>query len=304
MVEGDTLSKYFTGDNAFSQAYIWIMNGRVVAQTSKVSEEDIQLVLAGKSIGKGQTAKDRVLEKLPDDFSQPLLSQISDGNSHIKYFSGFTSFIKGLKPYPYMKKPNPENQTSGIRLINLPLSYLYLEAYQLFPIYQVSLEMADVESFNPPNTKNDSANLYCYELILNNTELKDLRQIMQEDLKRVFGYQVFQDVRNVNVAVLTRTKKEKLSTVGGEPYIDYTNFYATLKNKSFADLVSTLKYFLVENEIKYFLDETGIRKNIDISLDVNMSDPIAVAKELERYGLDLTIEKRPMKMYVISEREL
>lgn len=295
VVEGDSLFKLFTDDNAFNRAYVWIMNGKIVAQTNEVSEKDIYRILDGKKVGNGEIVKNGVLKELPYDFSQPLLSKhISVSNSHVKYYSGITSFIKGLKPYPYMKKPNPENQTSGIRLVNLPLSYLYLEAYQLFPIYQVSLGMADVESFNPPNAKKDSSNLYCYELILNNTELKDLRKIMQEELKRVFGYRVVQEVRNVKVVVLKRTKKEKLATKGEEPFINHTNFYVTLKNRPFKDLTKTLKYFLIEKEIRFFIDETGITKNIDIELDVNMSDPNAVAEELRKYGLNMTVEDRPM----------
>ena len=304
VVEGKPLFEFFTNDNAFSRAYIWIMNGKVIAQTSHITEEDIRLVLAGKSIDKGRVAKDRVLEKLPNNFSQPLLSrQFHEGTNHIKYYSGFTNFIQGLKPYPYIKKPKPDDKTSGIRLVNLPLSYLYLEAHQLFPIYKVSLEMTDLENFDPTDSKKDSSNLYCYELVVNDPNLKDLHKIMQEDLKRVFGYKVFQNIREVNVAVLKRTKREDLSTVGEDPKSESTNFFVTIKNRPFAELVKTLEYYLVDSEIRFFIDETGIKKNIDITLDVNMSDPSAVATELKQYGLDLTVEKRPMKMYVIKDGE-
>ncbi|MCG8321569.1 MAG: TlpA family protein disulfide reductase [Cytophagales bacterium] len=304
VVEGDSLFKFFTDDSAFDRAYVWIMNGKIVARTDKVSEKDIHHILDGNKVGNAEIVKNRVLKELPYDFSQPLLlTHNSDAGHHIKYYSGFTSFIKGLKPYPYIKRPKPDDKAGGLRMVNLPLSYLYLEAYQLFPIHEVSLEMEDIESFNPPNSKKDSSNLYSYELILGDTELKDLREIMQEDLKRVFGYKVIQEVRNVKVVVLKRTKKEKLATKGEEPFINHTNFYVTLKNRPFKDFTKTLKYFLIEKEIRFFIDETGITKNIDIELDVNMSDPNAVAEELRKYGLNMTVEDRPMKMYVIKDRE-
>jgi len=295
------LYKYFVDkSNQWSGQYVWIFHGEIVGITTGkefLTEDNIRLALSGKKIGASRSIKRN--ERLPDDF---LHSYISPGlNSRIDLFmsSVMSRYIKGLASQPY------ESTTgNGIRLINLPLSFMYSYAYKLPSIYEILIEVDDKDFFHPSSTKRDSSNLFCYELITSISQSDSLRVKMQSDLKNIFGYTVKQETRMVDCAILKGRGNDKLFRKTAVSSFDRNNYYLVLRSQSFDKLTSSLDYYLKSNDVRFVFDETGITSIINLELNVDMSDFYAVKKALFKYGIDLVIEKRLMEIYVVTDDNL
>src|SRR5690606_18660299 len=121
------------------------------------------------------------------------------------------------------------------------------------------------------------------------------------DLEKAFGYVVTREKRDVPCAVLKKRKDGLLSTRGGVPFGESSNFYITLRNQPFSKLISSLDYYLPKHDFRFVIDETGITGNIDINIEAYLRDTEAVAKEVKKYGLDLVVEKRSVDMWVIRD---
>lgn len=296
------LTEYFMADGDLWLGKVWINKGTIIAYTEKeaVTEKNIQDVLLGKPLDKGLQ---KVIHKvLPVDFSKSLL----EGNTlysarTANYYSAVTTHIEGLEPMAHIKLSNAESKYAGMRLVNVSLSHLYWQAYELHPFHQIKLEMADFKHFDPPKNKKSSSNLYCYELIKESAGIEELREIMRKDLNKAFGYNVSIKKREVSCVILKKFNEKSLSD-GGDVYAEITNFYVNLRNAPFSTFTSKLTYFMVNKEIPFVIDETGIKGNVDIVFDADLSNPQAVAKELKKYGLVLKAEKRKMEMLVIDDK--
>lgn len=306
VVEDTTLSRHFSGKTGSLEVqYAWIWKGKIVAFTrggKALTEENLERVLSGKGLKESDLQNRQKGEVIDRDFSAPILvGNGKDTGREILYHSAVTPFTEGLRPGVYV--PRKTDNCYGIRLINVPIASLYAHAFQTASA-DVMEEMADPLHFNPPLPQRDSSNLYCYESIMPKNDQRsreEFLQGMQEDLKRAFGFIVTRELRNVKGAVLRRTKKGKLASSGGEPALEVNNFYITMRNQPVSKLVSSLAYYLVSREMRVIVDKTGITGNIDLNMDVNLSDPQAVIDALRKHGLDLTFEEVEKEMVVIKD---
>lgn len=182
---------------------------------------------------------------------------------------------------------------------------LYDKVYP-FPI----LNVKDSSNFRYSN----SNGLFNYALTvpphLQNTN--SLMRILQEDLRRSFGYEVRIERRMMPVWKLISKPGawDKLKTGGGSSYYSgddegYSSFFGfTWRNAKMEQLCPFIGFHLAG--IRYFaklpiFDETNLSGNIDISIDADMTDYRQVQKELRKYNLDLVKGEREFTVLVIYD---
>lgn len=152
-------------------------------------------------------------------------------------------------------------------------------------------------------------NVYCYSLSVPASKAteKHMMQVMQNDLKNYFGYEVMIENRKMPYwrLIATDYAKNRLVTKGGPALISNNGKpmrETILKNSSMSLLIK-----LVENYSKVtiggipLLDETGITANIDLDLDWVWGDYEICRKALQKNGLDLVSGEKEMKCIVIRD---
>lgn len=219
-------------------------------------------------------------------------------------------------------------------LTGVGLERLYSFAYYGAPV-DISLSPSDpaygsISSKAALEVKNDSlfktdfsgsvpTGLYNYGLILPKDayERSRIMKIMQDDLKKAFGYNVSIETRKVQAIALTAQKgaATKLSAKGGSMTFEaleegggssegskLTTFHGGFRttNMPVAVFINNLKMYLGDLGM-LFLNETGIKGNIDITLAADMTSLRDIKKALQQQGLDIVLVERPMKVLVISD---
>ncbi len=139
---------------------------------------------------------------------------------------------------------------------------------------------------------------------------KQLMEYMQHDLKRAFGFNVFFEEREMPVWALTAETEteQKIKTKGGILYNSTKDGYGiatgfTLRNVKMEDCLKYLFYYLNDQERHPFIDFTGIKTNIDITIDADLTDIHDIKKALQMYGLDIVLRTKKMKVMIISEQK-
>ena len=208
------------------------------------------------------------------------------------------------------------------------ISFLYQRAYEnYFPTVDVFrpgrliLEVSDQSKYiKPENLSNMDAakwvdnNLYTYVSRIPHSDIRDLKQLMREDLERYFRLKVSVEKRLVPHLVLRRNERQfQLKTKGGktensfmmtETRSETLPEWRKLVNQPFASLSD---YFKTISEYKFktpFLDLTGIRDYIDFKIKGNVLDNISIAdmqSVLEPAGLALTEEMVEIDILILKE---
>lgn len=145
--------------------------------------------------------------------------------------------------------------------------------------------------------------LYTYQTTLHHerASVNILKQVMQNDLKKWFGYNVRIEVRNMPVwkmVVLDSAIVKGIKTTNNSENAitgDASKFI--FKNATTDDMLSKINYY---HPAKRFYNETFLNFNIDLQLDANITDLAQVRNCLKRYGLDLVKGVRKMKVLVIE----
>lgn len=219
-------------------------------------------------------------------------------------------------------------------LASVPLAWIYHIAYAGYlPSFVVNVEdslygkisaQLDIRAKNvsPFEYNYDDAvlsGLYNYSLTLpdDQYEEKKIMAYMQADLKRVFGYEATFETQEIPVVQLVakngaagklQTKGEPrqfqaLEEKGGSSSGSLLTTFHTgfeAKNMEMKNLLNCLKFYFGDDETLFF-DVTGIKSNVDIKIDADMTSFEAVRKALQLNGLDFEIVKKPVKVLVISD---
>ena len=154
------------------------------------------------------------------------------------------------------------------------------------------------------NFDQDSAkNIFSYSLILpdSNYTAKKLQQMMQNDLKNYFSFDVTVEKREMPCwkIVAGKNAEELIKTKGGPP--SWTGNFSgfTLQNQPINSLLVEIWGFHQYEPI--FIDETGISYNIDLKIDAVLTDLNDIKKALQKNGLDLVRGEKEMKVIVIRD---
>ncbi len=238
------------------------------------------------------------------DHKQPLFFKGNGGepDSYI-HRSLLTGYVSGL-PGSYQGALQDDNLTNKIHQTNMPLQSLYLFAYPqmgLYPNNRKLVQINEPHKFYPRNNhgydKRDY--LYCYELLTPPVTFRQAKQMMREDLKRYFGYEIWEGKKELTCLVLKNKKKRRTTEKGvaGNNLNDKNAVARYIRNQP---LVVLVKYLDGRSTIPV-IDETKYVGNITMELPVDLTDIPALQEALSKYGFTLTEEKRKVDCFMIAE---
>jgi thiol-disulfide isomerase/thioredoxin len=304
IVNDTVLVSCFQDKKRWTGAFIWIKNGVVIGFTddNAFNEKTVRLVLLGKPLP-AELQSAPLIDVSSYDYSNLLLSAANpQGRNNIITHSVLTRYIKAYEPDTQM--PDMAGKSSNIVILNNSISYLYWIAYGV-PYSKMQFDVLNSKKIAPTEKQKDSSNLYCYELSIGHDSVHRIYEKMQQDLNRIFGFSVTRKMESRPCFVLKLAagfKRDKLESKGGVPRDEYTSLYSTYINEPFSIFVSQLGHLASANNKIEIIDETGIDFPVDITLTANMRDKKDVERELQRYGIIITEENRPVEILVISDK--
>jgi hypothetical protein len=144
---------------------------------------------------------------------------------------------------------------------------------------------------------------YTYDLYLPKWKESQQYSIMKEDLERYFPLKAAVEKRRIKTLALIRTRDiNQLMTRGGVPADQFfttdegsENFPPArfIRNLPFENLIQKLQWIFEQEQGMAFVDQTGIKGNIDICVDAGIMDRFELKDfrtAIQPYGLDL-VEK-------------
>lgn len=164
------------------------------------------------------------------------------------------------------------------------------------------LLVRDSSLFEPWTDGYEARNMFCYSVTIPPAHDSRLRmmEVMQNDLKSYFGFQVSIEERMFpcyRLVVANPDAAKKLATTGGPSVVKdvIRGVRVTMHNQE----VQRLIRFVAGQARGFVLNETGISGNIDFTLDYIDFDEMM--RGLHAYGLDLIKGEKMMKCLVIRD---
>lgn len=287
----------------FLPHYVWIDKyGKVIAMTTQteVTEENIQMIIAGKDIAL-HTTKDI----MDFDYKKPLFVNNNGGNGDallyrsilLPYYEGVGSTVghnitadgKVNRYFAFNQLPAELIAIAFPGEMELPLNRRYYEGDSAIK-WKALLE------------DKDSYNGYCYETIVPPVEFNQLLHYIREDMVRYFGIVPHIETRKIKCLLLQQGSKEIAGTQYQSPQVKYTDQDSKkyMRHIPVSFVVNILNNFLPSP----LVDESGVTKLIDIDLPDNLYDEKAVIGALKNAGFTVTPSEREMEITVITGNTL
>ncbi|GGB23746.1 redoxin domain-containing protein [Puia dinghuensis] len=305
--------------------------GVVRAITNGVNSKKIHQLLAGENpVFNGTSYKDgkQGKDKFRYNGAVPFLISGNGGvDTNFLFRSLLTHWVPGNPSRAYDEitpediiDQGPYKQQSRYEGLGLSLRFLYEAAYtgktygmdmndSLYGKvwYTPLLEVKDSSFFVADYAT--GKNVYCYSLVVPSSRAtKDrMMQIMQNELKSCFGYEVLFERRMMPYwrVIAFEGTGEKLRSKGGPCQRTETKPWQEIvfKNTSIWDFIKEVNDYSGIGSILHepLLDETNIADNIDITVDWFKNDFNSVKEALNKNGLDLIPGKKEMKVLVIKD---
>jgi thiol-disulfide isomerase/thioredoxin len=283
--------------------------GIVRAITSSFHKEDMQGFLSGNPPHLNNPFKYdwENDSRIPFDEKMPFLVNCNGGKDSVFLFRSLLSMFNGVEQHQFFPHSIAEDsakgkfQVLGATLYNL-YNYAYYgttwphdSAYHTYPV----LEIKDSSLF-----KYNSYNEFCYSLLLPPLQATKVRmqKIMQQDLQNYFGYDTQIGERKFPYwrLVTSEAAKMKLKTKGGIGFYDMSHAGFCVRNYPIENLLDYVKQSLGLNGAT-LINETGIKGNIDITLDCIDTDFNDMKRALREKGLDLIQDEETLKVLVIKD---
>jgi len=327
-ITGDTLLNTLFGHEV-NPHYAWIdENGKVIAITGadKLNSATIRAYLNDKTVA-GFVKKDNF--KVTDE-SKPFFvvgNAIKEGNEFrvetiddddLFYHSTLTGYIDGFGC-------TEGADSTRITVKNESLAGLYRFAAGHDQLKMLLLNSTIWEVKNPLiQVYSDSVALelekdrysktqewmkkytFCYELKFPSSLGNRKYDIMLNDLNNYFGalYHITGGIekRKTTCLALVRTNNsEAFVSKGVDANSEYNKFHLKICNQPVYALLNFLSYYM--DLLPPLIDETGYGGKTDIELNCDLSDPTAVNKALQPYGLQLVEKEKEKEMIVIKDKE-
>lgn len=181
---------------------------------------------------------------------------------------------------------------------------LYGKVYH-FPV----LELQDSTLFEYSYGEDFGKGLYNYSLLVpsNMVTKENIMKYMQQDLARTFNFLASVEIREMPVWKLVAKPgtAEKIKTKGGITYNSASEASIAagfeVRNFPINDFKMLLCFYLNETERHPFIDGTGIKDNIDIKIDADLTNLQDVKIELQKKGMDLIKAYKRMKVLVVRD---
>lgn len=274
------------------------------------------------TVGKVQDLIDeRKVSFYPKDKMRLPFDPTQISNEDVVYRSVLTRWNGEMPNAPFMNYYFTYDKKADIEFSMIPLYGLYNLAYvskyswsstdslysEVYPF--PVLEVKDSALFQFDTHLDFGKGLYNYSLAIppNERKIENVMKVMQEDLKRCFGYTVNLEIRSILVWKLIAKPgaAEKLKTKTDIPYFSESGGASgaggfEIRNASVDFLLGYVRKYISDYEPPFF-NETGIDGNIDIKMDALMTNREQVIKALRMNGLDLVKRERLMKVIVVRD---
>lgn len=291
--------------------YVWIDEDRNVVSVTdgyEVTVKNVKAILNNEKIRMRQKTDYQV----PYDIGKPLFVYNNGGSGEqLLYHSVVTKFIDGL-PFIISAISYDSSEGYSIRVFNQSIRRLYQIAYEQGDgktevgihnnrtILNVDDTLKYVGYLKGVVSYPD---LYCYELIARRSSYQELKQMMKKDLERYFGLNAHIEKRLMKCLVLTSydttliSSKDLVNYPGGG---EFNQFIIKLRNIPFFRVIKQISYnYLTQFP---FLDETGIKGNVDMDIAADLTNWRAFSESLKKYKLELSLQERTVDVLVISEK--
>jgi uncharacterized protein (TIGR03435 family) len=307
MINGDSiLVKEFRHDGV--PHVVWIHQGYlrgITAASRDLNDSNILAVTHGANIFSSIKLLD--YGKNTPHAHLPFFANGNGGDgSGIQHLSVLSKYIPDASSYYTF------SSTEIMATVNVSIKDLYQLAYNDDGIClrdnRTILDVKDSTKYTgQQNNPNDSDRLYTYQLFGPNTSRKEFFGIMRADLTRYFKLKARFVKRKMPCYVLTAEDTTLLihkpdPKNHGDKSVH--NFEIYFQDGPVSDLIG----WIVQNIVTYQLskypvvDHTGIRGNVDLYLECDVSDPKAMDRALyEKYKMHLRLEEAIVNVLVISE---
>lgn len=293
---------------------------RAITNGSDLDIDKVQSLLDGETPKLHDKTRQR---KLFDDFSAKSL------DTNLIYRSQLYKWKDEYGTYApidvFVNLDNPTVPIKGYHIGGASLSTLYFIAHlgfepsslsfkdtlygKAYPKILLNIRDSSLFKFNPQPTY-FAEGFYNYSLIVQPKKASKayLMQIMQNDLKNNFGFNVSIERRLVDVWCLVSDGKEteqKITTKGGSVFSSDSTLGAgamgfTIRNQPIKNLLSRIAFYH-SNYGPPFFDDTKITRNIDITVSANMLSLNEIKKSLQKNGLDLVLLKKELLVLLVND---
>ena len=293
-------------------------NGIVRAITYSVGKEDMRSFIAGREPVLGAAFTKSEVDRLYKsyDSDKPLLMNGNGGNDNEFLFR---SVLAKWKDLPTMRdefissRNNNRIQASGIDLFSLYwLAYGDTVQCRNPPYYATEkntygnwwlppvLELKDPSDF--VSDFKTGRNIYNYSLIVPEEKGDPLylQSILRSELRSFFRYKVTVQKRRMPYwrLVLLNDSVTKTSTSSQTPGMNFSHTGFTLVKQPVQSIVNAIWNY---NQLLIIKDETGIKGNIDITMNCLMTDFNEIIEALGKNGFGLVQGEKEMNVIVFSD---
>jgi thiol-disulfide isomerase/thioredoxin len=313
--------------------YVWInQEGKVIATTeqTEVNEKTIQAVLNGNLLAVHHTtgikARELNLKKTIFIPGLPFINENKDSSVNVEALADSQVISKSIltRYIPQLHSILTFDSTHFV-IINGALMNFYRlyfgMVYRKSPVLFWSksrclIEVKDSILYHKIVDWRSGAaydkwlavNGFCYELNWKNVKTWEAkRALLKDDLDRYFSKPLMidagfekrlaaSDVLNISA------NKISLNTNGQVAFERHDAYSYKQQNLPLSHFIDLLQTYFWQNSDRGLFDETGIKGNVDLELNCNMNDIDAVNKELAKYGLHFSDQKRMMDVVVIKSR--
>lgn len=280
--------------------YVWIDKTGTITAFTGADEIDKQSVVRAIN---GSTSN--MQQKFDQDTSLPIFTSNILPQSQLSFYSilikGQYSGFGGGVNYRQLR-----DTTFGILITNSSLLYLYEIALgNLLPDYpnkRMLIETKHPENLyynGRPDALWKKKNFYSFEIRVPMKKADQLYQIMLDQLNQVSGYYGKIEQRKIRCLVL----KSKSTATGlktkGEKFVNDFDRKGTLKLSNAPMLALTGQLNNVLESL--VIDETSINQNIDLTINLQPNNLLAIQDELGKYGFSLVQEIRETSVLVLSD---
>ncbi len=315
LVNGDTtLSRFFP--HTSEPFHVWLdSTGRVLSSTYEyeLTESNITSYFNGN-----RENLNLELFKGPSTKRQTAFDETIIPSTQLGYYS---YIIPCKTDYVFSNSSSPGNTLNSNNCSTV--KELYLVAFldsagrDFSEPGRLIIDGIDTSLFNPPHSRKDyenwkKGNTYTYQVSVPTERQLDIRKIMQEDLRRFFGFKTSIERRMLPVVTLVRTsKKDKLRTKGGRRESNFskdlihhgeTGDIRYCRNCDFSLFSNFFRKLVNEDFNMLYADHSGYSGNIDIELMKMGGEKklVSINRELSKYDLKLEEKHAPVEVLIIS----
>ncbi len=280
--------------------YVWIQNGilKQITDHEEVTSENITRLLNGDGVVLKQVVK------VENNWQKKLFEDGNGTTMPITFYSRSLLFPYSPTLAGGGRDVDSEGKVTRIYQYNVSARTLLQIAY---PQYNHFYNRIKVESISPEmilgDFRSDSGkikSLYCYEANFPGVSQEQASEYVKQDLLRYFRYQL--DSTRIVGAYYVLKLSDKYPVKIGSLNKTGTNIYdgIGLPIYFYNQPVSALRTALEDALKSPVLNETGSNVNLWLDLPPNLKNLSQLTESLERQGITLTREVRPVEFLVIK----